>query len=267
MLGSCDEADLSSNWAELMSQDTSNDLSYRNSWNYINNYSGDRAKLDAFHDDFMANSSAGSGFAVSQVTNSSNHDGQSVTIYTFDPSSVFNIVEDSGFGTGFLLTNNLSVKFLTLGFNAGAGCRLQVEEYGFSGSNAIPSYDRIPNFFTASSNIEYPVDYSGDSISSAPGGVVTGNVQCANTNNIISAIQVNVQSGLDGNATITDDSNGGKNYSYYLAEENPYSLIVICDGDPFYSPTVNADLYDHYDWVCVPTTPGQDPNMNICAAS
>jgi hypothetical protein len=119
------------------------------------------------------------------------------------------------------------------------------------------------NLFVNSNMPNYPTGYEGGGIQSGSVIIpVTGNVQCANTNNVISAVQVNAQSGMDGNATITDDGNGGKNYRYYLSEESPYSLIVLCDGDPFYGPTVNSNLYSPYNWVCTHAN-----DLDVCAAS
>lgn len=114
-----------------------------------------------------------------------------------------------------------------------------------------------------SAKFNYPANYAGDSIqSNTQGGTVTGSVQCANTNNVISAVQINVQSGVDGNAVLADDGIGGKEYSRHLWKDSPYSLVVLCDGDPFYGPTVDTNLYGIYNWVCA-TTGGQ----NVCAAS
>lgn len=115
---------------------------------------------------------------------------------------------------------------------------------------------------------DYPYGYAGDSIASdAIGGLIAGNVQCANTSNIISAVHINPQQGLDGNAKITDDGMGGVNYRYYLSQESPYYLTVLCDGDIFTGPTVNSNFYYNYNWVCTNTVPGQGGNLHVCAAS
>jgi hypothetical protein len=129
-------------------------------------------------------------------------------------------------------------------------------------------FTTLREYLTQGFQADYPSGYAGDSIPSGSiGGLINGNVQCANTNNIISAVHINAQAGLSGNAKITDDGIGGKNYRYYLSEEAPYSLTVLCDGDSFHGPTVESNFYDSYNWVCTHTTPGQNPNLNICAAS
>jgi hypothetical protein len=122
--------------------------------------------------------------------------------------------------------------------------------------------------FFATNPPDYPSGYSGSSIPTYfQGGIISGNVQCANTSNVISNVLIDTQSSVDGNALLTDDGTGGKNYRFYLWDESPYSLTVMCDGDAFYSPIVDTNLYYYYHWACVPTTPGQNPNFRICAAS
>jgi hypothetical protein len=129
-------------------------------------------------------------------------------------------------------------------------------------------YTAVNPYLAQGFDVDYPSGYAGDSVpSESIGGLITGNVQCANTSNIISAVHINVQSGLDGNAKITDDGLGGKIYRYYLSEESPYSVAVLCDGDTFYGPTVNSDFYHYHNWDCVWTTPGQNPSLGICAAA
>lgn len=118
-------------------------------------------------------------------------------------------------------------------------------------------------FLTEGFQISYPSGYVGYSVSSANRtGLIQGNVTCANSNNIISHVQINVDSGLSGLAKLADDGNGGKNYSYYLTEEGPYNIVVTCDGDPFFGPTVSANYYYNYHWVC--TIMGE---QKYCAAS
>lgn len=93
-------------------------------------------------------------------------------------------------------------------------------------------------YSTEGFQIGYPQGYDGNLVPSASRtGPIQGNVTCANSNNIISSIQVNTQHGLSGLAKLTNDGNGGKNYRYYLTEESPYAIVVACDGDPFFGPT------------------------------
>jgi|GEM_PF-3592870 len=123
----------------------------------------------------------------------------------------------------------------------------------------------IKEYLTQGFEVDYPIGYDGATIASSDiGGQITGSVQCANTNNVISAVHINAQSGLSGNAKITDNGMGGKNYRYYLSEPSSYSVTVLCDGDAFYGPIVDSD---YYDWACTWTTPGQNPNLGICAES
>lgn len=118
-------------------------------------------------------------------------------------------------------------------------------------------------FLTEGFQVSYPSGYAGYSVSSANRtGLLQGNVTCANSNNIISHVQINVNSGLSGLASLTSDGNGGKNYRYYLTEASPYHIVVTCDGDPFFGPTVLTNYYYNYQWVC--TILGE---QKYCAAS
>jgi hypothetical protein len=84
-------------------------------------------------------------------------------------------------------------------------------QLGGSGSSFTNSFNA--KVYSSATNTIYPSGYEGDSIPfNSQGGLITGNVQCANTNNIISNVWVNSQSGMDGNAKLTDDGSGGKNY-------------------------------------------------------
>jgi hypothetical protein len=253
----CSEEDITSNWTTILSESTSDTLSYKNTWDYSNNYGGSGWKVEGFIDNFRNTVTAGGGWGVTQVPMfETTTDHKAIRLYYFDSTSVFELVN------GGMVASD-SMYFMDFFKNPNASCRWQV---WIPSGNITPTtsvdwpYEQVYRW--NSSNIEYPVDYSGDSISSTQGGIITGNVQCANTNNIISAIQLNVQSGLDGNATITDDSMGGKNYRFYLWEESPYSLVVLCDGDPFYGPTVNSDLYNPYNWVCTHAN-----DLDVCAVS
>lgn len=112
-------------------------------------------------------------------------------------------------------------------------------------------------------SLDYPTGYEGDTVPSASRtGLIQGSAICANTNNVISAVYINAQSGLDGDAKLSDIGDGAVSYSYYLSEESPYSIVVLCDGDPFYGPTVNSDFYDTYNWACAVIG-----EQNYCAAS
>lgn len=114
----------------------------------------------------------------------------------------------------------------------------------------------------------HPNNYEGVSVPYFyQGATISGNVQCANTNNVISHVIIDTQSSIDGDALLTDDGVGGKNYRFFLWDSSPYSLVVVCDGDSFYGPTVDTNLYYHYNWACAPTSPGQNPNLRVCAAA
>lgn len=166
-------------------------------------------------------------------------------------------------------TDSSNMRDITIAVYPGSSCQPRVLSFHDNTSlvhvgtpgNATNQTRRV--FMSSGTDLNYPSGYEGQFvvIGSAP-PAVTGNVQCVNTNNIISAVHIDTQSGIDGNATLTDDGVGGKDYSYYMWEESYYSLVVMCDGEPFYGPTVDIDLYNHYEWVCTKTG-----GLNICAAS
>ena len=125
-------------------------------------------------------------------------------------------------------------------------------------------------FFANGFTSNYPSNYGGDSISqNVQGGVIKGNVQCANTNNIITNVYVSTYSSTNGSAILTDDEIGGKDYRFYLWDDSPYRLIVTCDGDLFNAPWVNSDFYDYYTWACAPTSASENPSVTLrqCVSS
>ncbi len=88
---------------------------------------------------------------------------------------------------------------------------------------------------------------------SAASGTISGTVQCFYGNNAEVGVWVNTNNGVDGWASLSDDGNGGKNYSYTLSQPDWYTLHVGCSGTPsswgatMYTPTVNGN---YYNWVC-----------------
>lgn len=156
-------------------------------------------------------------------------------------------------------TSTLTSVFVRATNDTFGNCKLSVSPTNFSSNLAIVSdIDSVKNNYIETDYPNYPLAYEGLPI----GYRIQGNVTCANSNNVISAVHINVQNGSDKNAIISDDGNGGKNYFHYLTDEGPYSVVVVCDGDPFYGPTVNANFGYLYHWVC--TTTG---DQNYCAAS
>lgn len=124
----------------------------------------------------------------------------------------------------------------------------------------------IATYLTEGFEVDWPSGYDGTYIPHANRtGLIQGLVLCSNTSNIISAVHIDVQSGEDGNAKISDYNIGplpGKKYSYYLSEESPYKVVVLCDSHTFYGPTVNSDLYYLYNWNCTHTG-----DLYYCAAA
>jgi hypothetical protein len=161
-------------------------------------------------------------------------------------------------------TGNITSVFLDAYSPPGSPCALRVIN---ANGNAIVSSNAaggaVYNYYIRTDNPNYPSGYAGTIVPfDSTQGYIHGNVQCANDQNIITNILVDANTGIDGEALIADDTMNGKNYSYYLTEDSDYRLVVICDGDSFYGPTVDVDHYNSYNWIC--TYIDSEP---ICAAS
>lgn len=163
-------------------------------------------------------------------------------------------------------TSTLTSVFVSATNDIFGNCRLSVSSTGFSNLAVVSDAETdggVRSNYIETNYPNHPDGYNGRLV----GYHIQGNVTCANSNNVISAVHINAETGPDKNAIINDDGNGGKNYDHYLTEEEPYYIAVVCDGDTFYGPTVESNFGYNYHWVCTHTTPGQNPNLNICAAS
>ncbi len=161
-------------------------------------------------------------------------------------------------------TGNVTSVFLDAYSPPGNPCALRVIN---TSGNAVVSSNvaggAVYNYYIRTDDPNYPPEYDGTLVPFNPAqGYIHGNVQCANDQNIITNILIDANAGVDGQASMSDDAMNGKDYSYYLTEDSDYRLIVVCDGDSFYSPTVDTDHYNGYNWVC--TYVDSEP---ICAAS
>lgn len=202
---------------------------------------------------------------------------QVYTNYPSDNTFVTAVFCDQHIDSNLFHTNTYGAsveKILTGSFSSGANCESINIQYvntysgyklyvsatanyigGFSiadtfknGSGVIQTSIQ-PYLFTGAITTN-PDGYLGVSVpfgSSPP--AITGNVQCIKPNSI-TAVHINTQSGIDGNATLTNDGMGGVDYKYYMWKESPYSIIVICDGDSYYGPTVEDTFYYKYYWTC-----------------
>jgi hypothetical protein len=143
-------------WPEFMSTDTANPNSYKNTWNYTNNYDNARATMDAFHDNYVSNLGSGAGWAVQQRS-SSGAGIKAITIYLFDPGANLTVQDQR------LLPSSGVVRFETFGYNPNAGCRWQAFDY--NSNDNYPVINNInsdnPLLLVASDHIIYPSDYSG----------------------------------------------------------------------------------------------------------
>ena len=74
---------------------------------------------------------------------------------------------------------------------------------------------------------------------------IQGSAQCWDT---VSQVYVATDSGMNGNARLTD-SFGGKAYNYELTDSGPYRLYVTCGGKIGVTPVI-YDTSRSYDFVC-----------------
>jgi len=157
------EEEWSTRWAEFMSTDTGNPNSYKNNWTYTYNYDQAQSKMDSFHDEFVANLEAGSGWAVQHQKSGYTGTGQAITIYTFDPNATLTVQNSN------ILVSTGYVHFETFTYNPNAGCRWQAVDYNNNGWNhyIFGISPDAPLFLAASNNIVYPTDYSGRPIPTA----------------------------------------------------------------------------------------------------
>lgn len=265
----CADTDISSSWEDYILDSNTwydpNDISNPNSWNY-------KAKQS------FENALSNGRWGVSQrVEYGGNGYSRTVIIFwTEDRSLALNWSDDSIVATTSSSTTNLHT--LQIGCSAvalGYGGSAPIAWLYDNSSNVAISNDQtfnpspssyaqdngIANLFVYTDHPNYPVGYTGPDL--IPGTYISGNVQCANQNNLISHVIIDADSSLDGSAILTDDGMGGKDYIYYLRDDSAYHLVVICDGDLFFSPTVNSNLYSSKNWACVKIS-GEVPS---CAAS
>ena len=157
---SCQVIDMTSGWRSFMSQDTGDPYSYRNTWNYVQDYDNYRARLDAFHDTYTANTHGTSGWGISLVAM---FEGRSVSdplfdtyhkmirLYTFEPDTQFTISD-------YAILSNKGLQYVDFFMNPNAGCRSQVWDVGWS-THVSTYYGKY--FVLATDHLQYPVDWTG----------------------------------------------------------------------------------------------------------
>lgn len=164
--GKCDVADMTTRWAEFMSNDTNDRWSYKNTWNYIHNHNKARQKLDSFRQQFMNALATGSGWAVNMIDGTQMGTGtgnKGVRIILFRNDQNVKVVQ---YGLkAFPVYATLSSFFL----NSNASCRFQAWEENVRREN-ISISPQNPLLFVNSSNIQYPADYIGEPLPSTPPG-------------------------------------------------------------------------------------------------
>lgn len=108
----------------------------------------------------------------------------------------------------------------------------------------------IKGYVAVNVTVDYPDGYAGTLIADTPPTpsttLHTGTLDCGGTNQPDELYIY--QSGNNGYATLTPESAGRANWSYYLTS-GVYSIAVVCEGEMPASPGV-VHPSDGSDWIC-----------------
>lgn len=158
----CPQTDVYKTFGQMTVNNTSDPLSYANTWNWTGDYDGQqRTQLTNFFTTWKNNLDAGNGFGVVANPSNSGFGGNSVAFYTWNPTANL-IAQDTGIVT---TSDNSAIHVLNLGYNVNAGCRYQSNDQANSYQNAYSVDLRysVPVFLSALS-ITYPTGYTGTTI-------------------------------------------------------------------------------------------------------
>jgi len=154
--GNCDITDMTMRWTELMSNDGSQAWSYRNTWNYKENYAGARQKLNDFYDFFVNNQLSGEGWAITVLDGGSFGVGDGnkmVTVSLFDRNQSVKVIQ----GKIQFPAGSKSSSFFV---NPNKGCRFQSWEE--NKNIGVMSIDERNKILLVNGAISYPEDYEGE---------------------------------------------------------------------------------------------------------
>lgn len=177
--------------------------------------------------------------------------------------------------------NSLSMNWTTFSSNqhiiypSGSITTVLIYAYGYScsldaynpGTVAISSNTAggsVKNYYIRTDYPNYPSEYEGTKVPFDPSsGRIQGTAECISEGDgIISNVLVEADSGMDGEAKISNYSSTAKEYIYYLTEASDYSIKVMCDGEPYFGPTVDVNHSYYYNWLCT-----KIDTQNVCATS
>lgn len=148
---------IANSWGSILSSNGGVPLSYKNTWNYVNNYESSRQQLDSFSELFSDRLAEGSGWAVSYNTYGTFGSRPSVTIYVSESSnSNFTVTQNS-------IDSSSNMQYRSFAYNPAGDCRWQALRYSGSTGSIYVDADN-PIFLLASDNVSYPVDYIGPEI-------------------------------------------------------------------------------------------------------
>lgn len=260
LMNDCSNVDVTSDWASPLA-----------------NYSGFNAQQQAARDSFNTARTGNGRWGVSYQDTSYPYDQKYYFIFWTEDDSLALQFDNSVFFDSVLafatepdgVTPKTGLKYVRVdgaGGLYGSPCTPEISSVDISGSSAIvvsTNTGERKNFFTYTNHPNYPSSYEGERL----GYEIQGNVICADPGANLSAVRITAQEEPDRNVVLSDGGSGSKNYNHSLLREEPYSLVAICNGEAYYGPTISDNFSYNYHWICTKTTPGQNPNLNVCAAS
>lgn len=212
----------------------------------------------AFKDSFKTALSSGRWFVSQGNTLSYGHNYSSIAIsWTEDASLSLTWSGNYVFASGDSTYHNVLLRNKNAQ-TVGTDCSpYAILNGGGAVSSTQPSGsdDTYKNLFVYSDSLNIPTGYAGPSINTTPTGPieVSGIVHCAYDTGIITNIHVSPSSGVAGDATLTDLSDGldGVSYRYHLSEVSSYYLEVDCGGSNSYNtPIVNTSTSTQHNFAC-----------------
>jgi hypothetical protein len=249
--GECEKTYMSLNWADLMSDNTSDEWSYKNTWNYITNYDNARQKLDEFHQRFVNNVATGSGWAVAMENTTKygtgSGDSMAVRVILFDPPNS-NLNIDTNV-SGRVNVSGGVFHATSFYLNPHANCRFQAGWDIGKQSTYVYLDSTRPIFFIASNNIIYPSDYTGESIPTSIAEIDTDEDGLTGS-----------EESLQGTSDASRDTDEDGLDDHLESQWYPNRDAVFCGVQCIYPDPTAKDVYVEIDWMNNPNDVSYKPS-------
>lgn len=244
----CSEEDITTTWSDITATDTVHPLSYKNTWNYQNNYNGSQANLDSWQSGMANALSAGRGWAVISIDAYGGYTeggNKMVRLVHFDPSATLTITYNSYYDT-YVMTPSVGLFHYTdFLYNTNVSCRYQTWQENISSNYLDTGGGKI--FILDATSIITPPDYEGAAI---PDGTTVDN-----DNDGLNMVQEVQQSTYDNKGDSDGDGiNDLKESQWYVDRDEVFcktsSTPYVC---AYPKPTV-PDIYLEIDWMRDPVS-------------